>query len=683
VKLTVGEVIKGLAHHGILGIDKVLRPILLHRADSGDDDAHDELQIITGWQILTFRKIRELRPDLYEAATAAAKPWAFPPALPADAFAIAAALLTRSGAYHHIEPDAVRLDDKSTPIERHGLRRVLVTRKLRRKCNACGDYWRMNPLPAISTSSEARDFADYYFDAWKELILNWDTPVFCFIADDDNPPQWWRAALKILMISDRASYNVGFHHSENPDAVPEGRKRRRPKKVDRGDPKFFWSEIAFAMLGLPEGQSGESAYFTISTVDPDIVCVAPKSRTAQIGCTLRSFSHNLALLPPKGLVRSKWIGMNSKPDWRRPGVDRRYHDSIVEQRRTTDPFNLMVIPYPFEIKASDFRSATEVEKVKVSWRTFDAFPMRSGSDDQVDQIKRFVSSLLASARKDAGAVHGVVLPELALSSRAYRRLEQDVFRRSDDVEFFCTGLFQRPRLLIDDDVNLPPEIEKGNFAAMAVYYWDPKLGAKAPFEVRHRKHHRWRLDPSQIANYALGGALDPSGFWWENTRTFNREVPIIAMRQGWTVTTLICEDLARIDPAQEIVRSIGPNLVIALLMDGAQIKSRWPARYATVLADDPGSSVITLTSLGLIERANACGRVDASRSIGLWQGGALSPLRTLDLPQGAHALLLSLSVSSDEEFTLDGRRDRFNAYTLNLAAVRALKADCPPPEWGA
>jgi hypothetical protein len=30
---------------------------------------------------------------------------------------------------------------------------------------------------------------------------------------------------------------------------------------------------------------------------------------------------------------------------------------------------------------------------------------------------------------------------------------------------------------------------------------------------------------------------------------------------------LICEDLARPDPVAEIVRTVGPNLVIALLME--------------------------------------------------------------------------------------------------------------------
>ena len=57
------------------------------------------------------------------------------------------------------------------------------------------------------------------------------------------------------------------------------------------------------------------------------------------------------------------------------------------------------------------------------------------------------------------------------------------------------------------------------------------------------------------------------------------------------------------EPAAELIRAVGPNLLIALLMDGPQLSNRWPARYAAVLAEDPGTSVLTLTSLGMAERS--------------------------------------------------------------------------------
>ena len=95
-------------------------------------------------------------------------------------------------------------------------------------------------------------------------------------------------------------------------------------------------------------------------------------------------------------------------------------------------------------------------------------------------------------------------------------------------------------------------------------------------------------------------------------------------------------------PCHSAVRSVGPNLVFVLLMDGPQIASRWSARYATSLADDPGSAVLTLTSRGLIERVNAMGRRSPNNAVALWKDDVNS-VSSLNLPRGAAALLLTLS----------------------------------------
>ena len=59
------------------------------------------------------------------------------------------------------------------------------------------------------------------------------------------------------------------------------------------------------------------------------------------------------------------------------------------------------------------------------------------------------------------------------------------------------------------------------------------------------------------------------------------------------------KDLAQIDEAAHVMRSVGPTIVIIPLLDGPQLSSGWAARYASVLADDPGSAVLTLTSYGM------------------------------------------------------------------------------------
>ena len=85
-----------------------------------------------------------------------------------------------------------------------------------------------------------------------------------------------------------------------------------------------------------------------------------------------------------------------------------------------------------------------------------------------------------------------------------------------------------------------------------------------------------------------------------------------------TQALLVCEDLAQNDPVAQLIRSVGPTVVICVLLDGPQLTSRWAARYASVLADDPGSAVLTVAPLGMVERSRPVGR-HPSRVIALWK----------------------------------------------------------------
>src|SRR5204863_2477554 len=111
-----------------------------------------------------------------------------------------------------------------------------------------------------------------------------------------------------------------------------------------------------------------------------------------------------------------------------------------------------------------------------------------------------------------------------------------------------------------------------NYAAVVV-----PLGREV---FQQDKHHPWTIDPNQILQYKIGSSLDPSVRWLENIDVGNRELTFFAMNDWFTFSVLICEDLARLEPAAGLMRSVGPNLVVALLMDGPQLVSRWPSRYA-------------------------------------------------------------------------------------------------------
>jgi len=131
----------------------------------------------------------------------------------------------------------------------------------------------------------------------------------------------------------------------------------------------------------------------------------------------------------------------------------------------------------------------------------------------------------------------------------------------------------------------------------------------------------------------------------------------VNLRPWLTVTPLICEDLARPEPVGDLVRAIGPNLVIALLMDGPQLGGRWPGRYAASLADDPGCSVLTLTSAGMSHLSKTRDEIDRSGVVALWRDPQTGT-HELELAKDDSAIVLNVTVEYEEEWTADGRGDK-------------------------
>jgi hypothetical protein len=182
------------------------------------------------------------------------------------------------------------------------------------------------------------------------------------------------------------------------------------------------------------------------------------------------------------------------------------------------------------------------------------------------------------------------------------------------------------------------------------------------------KHHRWCLDRGQILQYDLGSRLPASLDCWERVFLGERRITFVTFKEWLTTCVLICEDLARQEPVTEVIRSVGPNLVFALLMDGPQLRNRWPSRYASVLAEDPGCSVLSLTSLGMSARSRPAQGVDRSRSIALWRD-AIYGEREIELPPDTDACVLSLVCRTEREFTIDGRPDSKPSYFPVYAGV--------------
>ncbi|MGH9760566.1 MAG: hypothetical protein ACREAC_06945, partial [Blastocatellia bacterium] len=194
-------------------------------------------------------------------------------------------------------------------------------------------------------------------------------------------------------------------------------------------------------------------------------------------------------------------------------------------------------------------------------------------------------------------------------------------------------------------------------------------------EEAQDKHHRWKLNESQLRRYNLGQALTPPRDWWEAIKIRPRKVTFANIGEEITICALICEDLARQDPIADLIRTAGPSLVITILMDGPQRKDRWSARYASVLAEDPGSAVVTLTSIGMVERWRVP-NCPPSRSVALWSDGE-GESHEIELAQDSIGILLTLWLKPRKEPTIDGRREENETNTLTLAGVHQIRS---PPQ---
>lgn len=381
-------------------------------------------------------------------------------------------------------------------------------------------------------------------------------------------------------------------------------------------------------------------------VSVEHAAVLPKQHTPQRGLTIRSFSHHLALLPSNG-VSARWY---------------RPHAATDSVRRKLDLLNILVLPWPELIARSAFElvspSADTPAGLAGRFRYFryngNGIP---GIDDLLDRA-------ITQARADSGDVDLVVLPELALS-----RVQLDRVMR------VCNS---HRCALITGVQSEGAESGPANYATFDASSWladDADEEGTTPSPTLQRKHHRWCLDAPQVLQYGLEGRIPTSCDCWEWAELGEREIGFHTIERWLTLTTLICEDLARQDPVAQVVRAVGPNLVVALLMDGPQLGNRWSARYATVLAEDPGTSVLTVTSLGMSaltrERALKMGWSDRSRAIALWRD-IRSGETVIELPEGTNAAILHVVCAHEEEFTADGRGDGGVAFFPVLTGWKAL-----------
>jgi hypothetical protein len=348
----------------------------------------------------------------------------------------------------------------------------------------------------------------------------------------------------------------------------------------------------------------------------------------------------------------------------RPGIEARWHKMPARHRgtdRRSEFATMLLLPWPLEVRESDFHVLEDsLHRPEKEPFGFYEFAPEEGVDLEL------LDRVLVAARKEAGSVDVVVLPESATREDEVEGIE--ALLDGHGVVSLIAGVRGRAR---------DPERLSGNWIHIGV---NPRLekGGALPgeaggewFHIGQNKHHRWSLDESQLYQYHLGGVLHPSIRWWEAMRVPRRAIEFVEVAE-LTLVTLVCEDLAQNDEIGGLIRSVGPTLVYALLLDGPQLTSRWAARYASGLADDPGSAVLTLTSFGMVQRSRPHAH-EASRVIALWKDPARG-VREMPLDTGAHGVLLTICMDRATRRCADGRWPVDNGTYCFDVAVQQITA---------
>ena len=465
----------------------------------------------------------------------------------------------------------------------------------------------------VSVDDPRRAIPESLVEEWSAFCERADAPLERLAAGDD-----WRmceALLTLHAIADEACAGLGVAlDSSNADGCVY---RARGREL-------------LARTG------------SLARINPEVLRVLPKV------CT-----------PPTGrLAFSRYACVQG------PGIEARWH-KMPTRHRGTDPRSehakMLLLPWPLEVRESDFHALEgSVQRLEREPYGFYEFAPAEGLDfDLLDRV-------LVAARREASSVDVVFLPESAVDEDEVEELE--ALLDSHGVVFLTAGVRGRarqpgrfPENWLHSGVN--PRLQKGGSVS-------GERGGSW-IHIRQRKHHRWSLDEAQIYQYHLAGALHPRIGWWEAIDVPRRAVEFIEVAE-LTIAALVCEDLAQSDEIAGLIRSVGPTVVSAVLLDGPQLSSRWAARYASVLADDPGSAVLTLTSFGMAQRSRPHQR-EASRVIALWKD-AVRGAREIPLEPGAHGVLLTVCMDRAARRSADGRIPVDNGTYLYDAAVSQIRA---------
>jgi hypothetical protein len=379
-----------------------------------------------------------------------------------------------------------------------------------------------------------------------------------------------------------------------------------------------------------------------SAIPASRLVVLPKYSTPPVGMFPRSLSSNLSFCDGAE-AKVKFYTWHLPEYWPEPNAENERKEAIETAR--DDALQLLVVPFPYRVDDEQFSKIPPPRPRHLLPSHFDYFRFTPAdlhgnwTDVDREEFAAWVADLVAVAertvtvRGERRKVWGVVFPETA-----FGLLTADSVAGALTKGFLLAG------------VGAPGGAGEWDVNSAHV----KKLGRFVP-DFHQRKSHRWKLDCGQINRYGLTSRFYDScrdTEFWEAIDVRGRELNFIDLAGKFTFSIAICEDLARQEPGGDFLRAVAPHLLIALLNDGPQLPLRWSARYALAYADDPGTAVLTLTSLGM-SRKSGCKESEYCQ-IGLWRDGRSGDL-PIRLESGAHAVALPIRVRDEKgHFRADG-----------------------------
>jgi len=178
--------------------------------------------------------------------------------------------------------------------------------------------------------------------------------------------------------------------------------------------------------------------------------------------------------------------------------------------------NLVLIPWPEEILPSHFRElklSADVRQPEYRMFSFGVPPSPNLAAPRVKEI-------LAAAERIVHKVDGIVLPESSIDTEQLEAIWETAASknclmiagvRSCKENGFC-GNHVETRFPIDLDGR------------------ESELDSSVRIAYSQEKHHRWKLDRSQLVSYGLASQLHIDDDWWEGIEMGGRNLNFCAIK---------------------------------------------------------------------------------------------------------------------------------------------------------